>query len=282
MLSRLAPLLRHPATLCSLSFLCCFVLALLLNLPLTPLSNQLIQLARQHQLQLQLQPPELLFPPGLGVERLEIGTEQLSRPLLLTELALYPLWSTLVGDNPGVRFRAQTLQGKVDGVAFRNGRVDAQLAGLQFNEALGPQLPLTISGRLDNGSLIGVLPVQKGNDSRLQLAFNALELAGLQKFGASDDLLPLGQLHCQIDISGETLTLNRLDLSGTALTLSGRGTVRLGATPARSSLNLELELTPQSALDPMLRGMLELLQKPQPDGSYLLRLSGTLAKPLLK
>ncbi|WP_303722137.1 type II secretion system protein GspN [Malonomonas rubra] len=283
MLTRLANQLRHPVALCICSFLCFFFLALLLNLPLTPLSIWIEQLARQQQLELQMDDPEVIFPLGLGVEKLEIGSAQIPHPpLLLTELALYPLWTTLASNDPGVSFSLKALQGQIDGIAFRSGKVTAEFSGLQINETLGPQLPLTISGQLDKGEFDGTLPLQGRNKSRMQVSMSRLLLTGLQKFGVSDDILPLGRLHCSIEATGQTLNIIALEISGSALTLLGSGTLRLGPTAARSLVNLELTLTPQAALDPTLKDMLSLLHKPQADGNYQLRLTGTLTNTRIK
>lgn len=283
MLKPLARFFCHPLFLCSVSFLVCFCLGLLLSFPLAPYTRQLEQLARQQGLELQLAPPAITFPLGLKVDELAISHPQFPHPpLQFTDLALQPLWTTLTGDNPGVSFALKALQGQIEGSAFRSGKIELTLDGLTIAESLGPQLPLSLNGQLDKGEFNGTLPFEGKNQSRLQLDMSNLQLAGMQKIGASDDILPLGQLNCSMEATGKKLKITRLEIDGTALTLNGNGTLHLGRTPARSSVNLNLALTPQADLDPMLKDMLSLLQKPQADGSYQLRLLGTLENVRIK
>ncbi|NIQ97370.1 MAG: hypothetical protein GWN87_26740, partial [Desulfuromonadales bacterium] len=63
----------------------------------------------------------------------------------------------------------------------------------------------------------------------------------------------------------------------------GRGNLLIGAKPARSRLNLQVDLLPGEGFEPMLHDLISLSgTKAAPDGSYRFRLSGSLARPVLR
>lgn len=283
MFKKMGKYIRHPLFLCLISFFCCFCLALLLFLPLEPFTQQLENLAQEQGLELHIEAPEKAFPLTITAKSIQINHPDFPhRPLQLGKLEIQPLWSSLISDNPGIHFTLEAYQGRIKGTVLRNGQVDVDLNGLTLNETLEPQYPLNLSGRIDNAKFSGMLPLQGNNRSQLQVEMSNLNLSGLQSFGSNNDLLPIGQLQCNAQITGQLVKVNALKISGSDLLLNGNGTLRLGNTPARSSLNLNLNITPQESLDPLLKEMLSLVKKPRNDGSYHLRIAGALTKIKLK
>lgn len=274
---------RHPLFLCLISFFCCFFLALLLSLPLEPLTRQLETLARQQGLELQIEALERTFPLAITAKGIQVRHPDFPhRPVQLEQLEIEPLWSSLTSDNPGVHFTLKAYQGLIQGTVLRNGQVDVDANGLTFNETLEPQYPLSLSGQVDNANFSGVLPLQRNNRSQFQIEMSNLNISGLQNIGSTRDLFPIGQLQSSAQITGQLIKINSLTTSGADLLLNGNGTLRLGRTPANSSLNLNLNITPQASLDPLLKDMLSLVKKPRNDGSYHLRIAGALTKVKLK
>lgn len=271
-------LLRHPIFLCLVSLGCGFILALLIFLPMDPFARHLEQLSEKQGFQLQVEQPQLLFPLGLGAGTLQISHKQLQHfPFTLENIKLRPLWLSLMSDNPGLSFEFETWQGRISGSAHRDGSVQLNLVSLQFEEPLSPELPLILEGRLVKGTFDGKLPLAGKNISQLQLELTDLRIKGMQKLGSDSDLLPLGRLLITAEAKGPLLKINSLNGNGPAFNLKGSGSLRLGRTAANSSLNLNLILTPKSALDPTLKDLLSLLKKPQSDGSYQLNLRGALS-----
>jgi len=111
---------------------------------------------------------------------------------------------------------------------------------------------------------------------------STLDLSGLQNIGSTRDLLSIGQLQSSAQITGQLIKINNLNTSGSDLLLNGNGTLRLGSSPVNSRLNLNLNITPQTSLDPLLKDMLSMVKKPRNDGSYHLRIAGKLTKLQLK
>ena len=276
-------LFRHPLFLCSLSFACCFLLGLLLFLPLQPLTSQLEELARQQGLELRIEQPRIGFPFKLKSKEISIHNPLLPYPPIpLSDISLAPQWLSLLGDAPGFNYQLKLWQGEVTGAAFLDGRVEADLDQLQIDEQLSPQLPLNLTGQLTKGNFSGQLPLARGNNSQLSLSFSELQLSGLNRFGSRDDILPIGQLECSAELNGRRLSINRCQGAGPALAMQASGQINIGQTPAATRLNLTLTLTPQAGLDPLLKEMLSLIKKPLSDGRIEFKVIGSLANPRIR
>ncbi len=275
--NRLVRTLLHPAFLCAASFLVCFLFALLLLFPLDPFARQLEQLVESEGVQLEIIDPQLLFPLGLGAAELNISHASIPYPVQLQNVDLRPLWLSLFGNNPGVSFDLNTYEGDISGSAYRDGYLKLDFANLEFAESLAPHLPLTLEGNLPKGEFNGKLPLAGKNQGQLKIEMNDLLLKGMQQLGSASDLLAIGQLSLSAEAKGPVVTISRLEVKGPAFDLTGSGSLRVGRIPAQSSLNLTLELTPKDALDPMLKDLLSLMKKPQPDGRYKLSLRGPLS-----
>jgi len=283
MLKKVGQYFRHSLCLCLVSFFCCFFLALLLSLPLEPLTRQLEILARQQGLELQIETLERTFPLAITANRIQIRHPDFPQhPVQLEQLEIKPLWSSLTSGNPGVHITLKAYQGLIQGTVLRDGQVDVDANGLILNETLEPQYPLSLSGRVDNANFSGVLPLQRNNRSQFQIDMSTLDLSGLQNIGSTRDLLSIGQLQSSAQITGQLIKINNLNTSGSDLLLNGNGTLRLGSSPVNSRLNLNLNITPQTSLDPLLKDMLSMVKKPRNDGSYHLRIAGKLTKLQLK
>jgi len=277
MVKFLKALFRRSFLLCLVSFLCCFLLGLVLFFPLSSLKNRAEIMAQRYDIILNMKTPQLTFPLGLKSEEVNINHPRLSRPdLTLSSVMLFPLWSTLFGDNPGGTYSADVWQGEIRGQGFRNGQVTASFSNLTFDERLSPQLSLRLRGELKSGAFDGVLPLAGRNRSQLQFEMSDLQLTGLQKVGGQNDLLPIGRINCVATAVGSKINIAELDISGPALTGSGRGTLRLGQSPATSSANLILEVTPGADFDPVLLDMLRLVTTQGKDGKFRIHLRGAL------
>lgn len=276
---RLNKLMFHPIFLCLVTFFCFFVASFLYHLSLDPFAHKLVRQAQRQGVELVLDGAHLSFPDGIGIKQLRVSHVQLPHPpFVLTDVVLHPLLSTLTGDNPGVDYRFNLLKGEVNGTAYRNGELTSTIEGLQLDESLKPQLPLTLKGKVAHGEFDGKLPLGLNNRSKISLQLSDLSLNGMQKLGSSSDSLPIGEVVFEADIKGPLLQINKFSADGAAFSVRGNGNMRLGRTPANSSLNLSLVLTPKEGLDPMLKDLLSVAKKPRNDGSYLFSLSGPLTR----
>lgn len=276
-------LVSQSVFLCVASFLLCFVVALLIFFPWDPLARQVEKAALEQKLQLKIGHIATSLPPGIRLNPLILSTPELvDHSLKIDQFALQPQWLSLFGKNPAVAYQFEAYQGSGQGQAARNGQIRLQLNGLRLQESLQPQLPLELSFLLKNADFTGRLPFVRQNASQLQLVLDDLQVAGMQKFGSGNDLLALGQARLTAEGVGPLIRITALSVEGPSLKLQGSGSLRLGRTPASSSLNLSLTLTPGGGLDPMLGDLLSIMKKPQRDGTYRINIGGTLTRLRIK
>ncbi|PLX85328.1 MAG: type II secretion system protein GspN [Desulfuromonas sp.] len=238
------------------------------------------EVARGTGVELDLSGLRLLFPPGLSARKAVLQDEALpvSAPEL-SALRVKPLWSTLMGDDPGIAFDARLLGGTVGGTALRNGEVEAQLEQVSYSAPLMAGSSLAVAATLSKGSFRGRLPLHQAKNSRLELNLERAEISGLGSVGSPQDSLSLGSVQLLGTGKGKTFKIEKLESSGGDLDASGTGTVILTEPLGRSRLSLNLALRPGQALDKGLADLLGLFAKKNRDGSYRLRVGGTLAKP---
>ena len=231
-----------------------------------------LELAQNYGLQAQLSPPKLLFPLGLSCSKADLSfVEPYNRSLPLQKVRISPLWFSLLGDAPGLRFRAGLNGGTLTGTSRRNGQTALFADGVTVQETLQVNGGASLQGVLQNSRFSGPLPLQLPGDRNLDLTLSRVRLSGLESYGVRDGSLDLGQLVLQAEGQGKTLRLKKLSLQGGVLEGSGQGTIMIGASPVASRLNLTLELRPGTGLDPALKELLSLIGSRGPNGSRRMR-----------
>jgi hypothetical protein len=90
-------------------------------------------------------------------------------------------------------------------------------------------------------------------------------------------------LHLEGKLEQRRISLEKLILTGGALELSGGGNILIGKTADQSRLNLNIRLYPTVTTPESLQNLLDLTGiRPMVDGSYLFRIGGTIAKPIIR
>ncbi|MEZ4485472.1 MAG: type II secretion system protein GspN [Syntrophotaleaceae bacterium] len=266
--------------------ICAALVSFYLAFPSRTLQTRLqLELAENLGLQSSMSPPQLRFPPGLACDRLDLALPApLDRPLPLRRVRVAPLWLSLLGKSPGLRFRAELNGGTLNGTARRDGQTTLAADQVAVEESLLAPGGLIIQGVLLDSRFDGLLPLQAPGQRNLALTLDRVRLNGLKDYGATEDSLELGRLMIRAEGEGKTLRLQQLTLQGGAVEGSGQGAVLLGATPAATRLNLTIQLRPGPGpgLDPTLRDLLNLVGSDGPNGSRRLRLSGSLQQPALR
>ncbi len=242
-----------------------------------------LELAQNYGLQAQLSPPKLVFPPGLSCSKVDLSfAKPYNRSLPLRKVRISPLWFSLLGDAPGLRFRGDLNGGTLTGTSRRNGQTDLFADGVIVQETLQENGGASLQGTLQNSRFSGLLPLQLPGNRNLDLTLSRIKLSGLEAYGVNKGSLDLGQLILQAEGQGKTLQLKKLSLRGGALEGSGQGTIMIGASPAASRLNITLQLRPGTGLDPVLKELLSVIGSSAPNGSRRVRLSGSLQQPTLR
>lgn len=234
------------------------------------------EIAARTPLDARIKEVSLLFPLGLQAEGIQLASGSPPTTFTVTALRLTPLWGTLTSGNPGLAFHVEVSGGEIDGSLHKNGSIEARLQRLAFSAPVGGELPLRLSGQLGKGEVVGAYPLQSAGDTRLNLSFERIELSGLAPLGLPSDALALGAVSLVGSGRGNALKVERLSASGGSLEVTGEGTVMLAEPLDRSRLNLNLVLRPGRQLDKAFAELLELFAQANPDGSFRLRLAGSL------
>lgn len=270
-------LLAHPLVLCAGCFSSFFLVGLLLFFPLEPWARQLEQLAQDQEIELKIEDPRLRFPPALTLSRVRIGIRDFpsAPPLQLDSILIRPLWSSLVGDNPGITFFGRDSSGTINGRYFRNGELTLMVSNFGINAPLSRTIGLR--GLLSKGHFSGVIPLSAGETSLMEFQLRDLELSGFTTIGSRRDQLILSELSCQATATGPVVTLKELTAQGPDLALTAGGHLRLGPTVEKSFADLNVTIKPRADLDPFLLELLQLASPRGKDGDFNLRLKGALS-----
>jgi len=194
-------------------------------------------------------------------------------PVVLDELRLKPLWTSLLGSDPGVSVQAALLQGRLDATQRRSGGFTLHAAGMKLTDFPVHQETRTLlAGTLVKGDLQGNFPARPGTETRLSLEIDNSSLTVLGQ------PLPLGKIAVEGSGQGNNLRLTTLSASGGDLIIAGTGTLLLGTTAAASRISLDLSLRPTPSAPPTLATLLEIAGKRQADNSYRLQLNGAFSQ----
>lgn len=276
-------LLLHLSALCLL--LVAFIVTLIVLFPAHALRDRAEQLIyAQSGLRVDIGSLSVSPPLTLVLKDLRWQSDLKSWPAVrIAVLRISPIWSGLLGKNPGVHLNAAFPVGSLQGQANRDGSLRFDLKGVGLAPFLPESFPYPIQGTL-TGTLesVGELLANAGQAS-FQLRLDGGAFTGLEGIGATNGRLALGQVALRGELQGRNLRIEELRASDGDLLVDGKGTMLLGTDPQSSRITAQVELTPAPSLDPNLADLL-LLTGVSPDrtGVYRLRLSGSLAAPVLR
>lgn len=254
-----------------------FIAGFYLFFPTSVLQQRLeAEIAGRTPMDVRIGSVSLLFPPGLRANGVRLTNGSPPTEFTIDQVKLSPLWRTLIGKNPGIVFDSTVLGGQVAGNLRKDGSLSANLQNLTFSAPVGGALPIQLTGQLGKGDFSGALPLQSAAQTTLALGFEQMRVSGLAALGLTDDTLPLGTVTLTGSGRGNALKIDRLSASGGNLEVTGDGTVMLAEPLDRSRLNLNLVLRPGRQLDTTLADLLQLFAQAEPDGSFRLRLTGSL------
>ncbi len=272
-----------------LFLVCIFLFAISASLslwaffPADVLQRRLVhEISQQTGLEMQGGNGFMFFPLGLGLD-LTVYTDVAElNDLELKSVQVSPVWSSLFSKKQKINVVGSMAQGEIDADFGEGGQLEIQVANVSLVELQRADLPYRISGQLV-GALEGVNISQEMNGmGEFFLNLNNSRILGLEKIGLPADFL-MGDLHLEGKLDKRRFSFEKVILSGGALELSGGGNVLLGDNPQQTRLNLNVRLHPTAVTPESLRDLLGLTGlRPTADGSYLLRVGGTLAKPVIR
>lgn len=251
--------------------------------PAEALKQRIIQeVATRTKAEVQIEQVALYPLLTLDANRLRLAMAGLPEPLEIEQLRIAPQWLTLLSGDPGAQLQANLMNGTVTALIQKSGLLSAKATGLRFDLPLQKPLPLTLTATLNEATLDASTRLDPKAKTDLSLRLSDVRILGLDIFNADSAGITLGEIVLEVDGQGRAMRITSLTAKGGDLDVNGEGTLLIGRTAATSRIKLALQVRTGSNADPSIAALLELAGKPQSDGYYPLKFSGTLAKPILQ
>ncbi|MCK4501874.1 MAG: type II secretion system protein GspN [Desulfuromonadales bacterium] len=224
----------------------------------------------------------MLFPLGLELDLTIFPAIAELNDLQLLGLRVTPGWGNLLSGKVAVNLQGALAGGKIEVDAATDGWIDTSFSDIALAPLQHPDLSYQVRGLL-SGQIVDVnIAADNKPGGEFSLQIDGARLVGLEKVGLSADLL-IGDLSLEGKVGRQRLNLEKISLLGGVLELSGGGNIMLGETASQTRLNLNIRLHPTATTPESLLDLLSLTGvRPTVDGSYLLRLGGTLLKPIIR
>ncbi len=220
----------------------------------------------------------------LSGEGMKVGLSGQTEALLqIDSFHVSPQWPSLFTGDPGLKGAITSSAGELSFLSQRSGKLDLSGTDLAFDMPLATSPATRIAGTLTSGKVTTSLPLQSATESRIDVKLNQVAVQGLEALTANAAGLRLGKVSLQMSGQGTSFSISHLQMSGGDLVVSGEGTLMLVvANPQNSRINLNLSVRAGNQANQTLASLLELAGSQQADGSRKLRLTGTLAKPIVR
>lgn len=269
--------------------LCLFLFGLsfgfYLAFPDTVLRQTLIRQFEKH-LPVRLELAEANLRPLLTVTGKQANVTLPSQTAPIAQIdsfSLSPKWFNTITGDPGLKGELNSSSGQINFQWQKSGPLGIQGSDMPFEVPLATRPAMRIAGELKTVVIETEAPIQKQTESLLEISLGRVTIRGLEAISGNPNGLQLGNLILQATGQGNSFTVKNIQASDGDLLIAGQGTLILStADPTRSRINLNLTVTAGKSAEPTLSSLLELAGKKQSDGSRKLRLTGTLANPILR
>ncbi len=268
---------------CFLLFVISAFLSFWMFFPADVLQRRLVhEVSQQTGLKMQGRNAAMLFPLGLKLDLSIYSAIPEMTDLELTELEVTPLWRRLFSTDRAVNLTANLAGGQLDINAGQSGQVNLKCSNIAVVALQELDMPYRVSGRL-TGQLDGEnLSENMTGHGDFAIRLNSAQVLGLERIGLPANF-SVGVLRLEGNFDQRRFSLEKVVLTGGAIELSGGGNILVGETPEQTRLNLNVRLHPTALTPDSLGNLLNVTGvRPTADGSYLLRIGGTLAKPIIR
>lgn len=274
---------RRLLLLCLLFFLLSAVLSFWAFFPAEVLQQRLIQeVSHQSGLKLTSSQPSLLFPLGIELNLKMYPPVEDVKPIAVQKLQVTPAWTTLFSKAPAIDLQGGLAGGNFAGQAARDGRLQLQFSNIAIDRLQSEALPYRATGQLQGRVSGEKLTSPRTAKGAFNLKLTAAKVLGLENFGLGESV-SLGTLEVDGKFSQRRINLEKVVMTDGLLEMNGGGNLLVGDSPQKTRLNLNIRLHPTPSTPQTVRDLLSMSGvKPAADGSYLMRISGTLARPVLR
>ena len=274
---------RRLSLLCLLLFVVSALLSFGAFFPAEIMQQRLVQeVSQQTNLEMRGRNARMLFPPGVEFDLTVYSAIPDLTDLELTKLQITPVWRSLFSKDQAVNLSGALADGKFDVDASRSGRINLKIEDVALVTLQQPEMPYRVNGQL-TGQLDGE-NISGNMNGRGNFSFQLknTRILGLEKIGLPDNFFA-GVLWLEGKFTQRRFNLEKVVLTGGVLELSGGGNILIGETSKKTRLNLNIRLHPTTTTPDSIRDLISLAGiRPTTDGSYLLRVGGTLAKPIIR
>lgn len=264
-----------------LGLLCSFYLAF----PDTLLRQRLVY-ELETRLPIQVDLTEATLQPLLTLAGKQMTISLSGQPETLFQIDTFhvgPSWIKLLTGDPGFKGEINSSTGELSFSWQQSGPLAVTGTTLPFDIPLATIPATRFSGNLNTGEVTTTAPLQNETRSQIDINLDQVVVKGLEALTGNTAGLRLGELSLKVNGQGTSFSIEQLELSGGDLVVSGTGTLMLAvANPQNSRINLNLSIRADKQANPTLAGLLELVGTPQANGSRKLRMTGTLARPVVK
>lgn len=238
--------------------------------------------SRQTGLRMESDQARLTFPLGLELDLTIYPQVEEMNPVKLDLLKISPAWMKLVSGSPAIALQGELAGGQFSGEADASGQVNLSAQNLAVEQLESDTLPYRVTGRLQADLQGEQLTSARDGEGTFNLRLSTATLLGLDRIGL-DENFSLGTLEASGKFTQRRLSLEKLVMVGGQLEMSGGGTVMIGNTPQQTRLNLNIRFHPTQTTPPGLTDLINISGlKPSADGSYTLRVGGSLARPQVR
>lgn len=240
------------------------------------------QVVKETGLTIQGYNASMLFPFGIELDLyVEPEIEQLTN-IELMGLKVTPSWRSLVTDDPAVYLDGNLAHGVVNVLAGKSGLFELTLQNIDVLSLQNSANDYLVAGALNGQVEAENLTADFNGQGDFMLELEQAQVTGLQKIGLPSEL-NFGRVQIAGKFNQRRVSFERILAAEGIMELSGGGTLLVGETPDQTRLNLNVRLHPTQGTPESLRSLIKLTGvRPTTDGSYLLRIGGTLAKPVVR
>ena len=274
---------RRIFILCLLLFLVSAIVSVWFFFPVNALQRRLLQeVSQQTGLEMRGGNATMLFPLGVGLDLTIYPEIEGLNDLELKQLQISPVWSSLFSADQQVHLHGTLAGGMIDVDAAKSGGINMQFQDIPITALQQENLPYRMSGKI-SGQVVGenISPQMRGR-GHFSLNLKGVQLIGLEKIGLPANFTA-GTLILQGKFDQRRFSLEKAVLTQGDLEFTGGGNILVGESSTQTRLNLNVRLHPTATTPDSVLELFNLTGiRPTADGSYLMRIGGTLAKPIIR